>query len=512
MKKLLIGIDAGTSVIKAVAFDLDGAQVAMASRRNSYASLPGGGVEQDMLRTYADTCDVLREVADKACGEVLALAVTGQGDGTWLVDSAGAPVHDGWLWLDARAAQEAKEIEASSGIDTIYGMTGTGVNVCQMRTHMRWMQRHAPDLLERAASAFHCKDWLYYRLTGQRAADPSEACFTFGSFRERAYSEDVFEALGLTALRPLLPPIVDGISQAHSLTGEAATATGLREGTPVVLGYVDVMCCGIGAGLYDPNVDVGLSILGSTGMHQKYVAHPDGIALNENRSGYTMPVPGAGLAQMQTHMAGTLNVDWMLDLALEVLADQGVARSQADLLKGLDDKVLNARPGAVVYHPYISSAGERGPFANPQARASLSGLDQSIGWFDLVRGVYDGIAMAVRDCYGAMGGIPAEIRLCGGAARSVAIRKILASALERPVRTVSQEEAGAIGAVMIAAVQQGIHADIGAASRAWVLPHLRNEVAASNAVWHAPIGEEIHTTNARGDRRGLRCVTANDGA
>ena len=118
----------------------------------------------------------------------LALAVTGQGDGTWLIDANGEPVHDGWLWLDARAAAEAREIEASAGIDTIYRTTATGVNVCQMRTHLRWMKRHAPDLLGRASTAMHCKDWLYFRLTGVRATDPTEGLFSFGDFRTRTYS------------------------------------------------------------------------------------------------------------------------------------------------------------------------------------------------------------------------------------------------------------------------------------------------------------------------------------
>ena len=471
---VLIGIDAGTSVIKAVAFDLAGNEVAAASRPNVYRTLPNGGVEQDMTRTWDDTAAVLLQVTQAVGADrVLALGVTGQGDGTWLIDGDGRPIHDGWLWLDARAAAEARELAASSGINDIYRITGSGVNVCQMRTHLVWMARHAPELLSRAVTALHCKDWLYYRLTGVLATDPTEGVFTFGDFHARDYDASVIDALGLSGYRSLLPPILDGSQQTHGLSTAAAEATGLRAGLPVSLGYVDIMCSALGAGLHDAEARPGFTILGSTGAHMRFAADVSEVNLNADRTGYTMAFPGPAYAQLQTNMAATLNVDWLLGLACEILAAQGVSREPADLLKGLDERVMDARPGAALFHPYISAAGERGPFTEPAARASFTGLDQSTGWFDMVRAVYDGLALAARDCYAVMGPIPGEIRLTGGAARSKALRRILAAALNAPVRTVARQEAGAAGAVMIAGIAEGIFADAAAATEAWVRPLLQ---------------------------------------
>lgn len=477
---LLIGIDAGTSVIKAVAFDLTGRPVGMASQRNSYRTLANGGVEQDMMRTWEDTATVLCDLADKVpnlASRALALGVTGQGDGTWLIDGGGAPVHDGWLWLDARAEAEAREIASSDQIDIIYNHTGAGVNVCQMRTHFAWMKRHAPNLLERAETAFHCKDWLYFNFTGVRATDPTEGVFTFGNFRTRDYSDAVLSALGQTELRRLLPPIVDGARETHPLSASAAEATGLPAGLPVALGYVDIMCTALGAGLYDEAVRPGLTILGSTGVHLRFVPDAVGVSLNADRSGYTMAFPGTAYAQMQTNMAATLNIDWVLGIAVDVLRGEGVTRQLEDLIPSLDERVMAARPGAALFHPYISAAGERGPFAEPRARASLTGLDQSTGWDGLLRAVYDGLALAARDCYAAMGPMPAEVRLSGGAARSTALRRLLAGALGVPVRTVAQDEAGAAGAVMMAGIAQGVFADAEAATEAWVHPLLQEPQA-----------------------------------
>ena len=359
----------------------------------------------------------------------------------------------------------------------IYSITGTGVNICQMRTHLRWMQRHQSELLDRATTAFHCKDWLYFCLTGVRATDPSEGLFTFGDFRTRTYSEDVIESLGLADLSHLVPPIVDGEKSSHSLSTEASQLTGLPQGLPVVLGYVDVICSALGAGIYDPKKQPGLTVLGSTGVHMRFLPSADSVRLNSDRSGYTMVLPSGALSQMQTNMVATINLDWLLDLGRELLASQGLECSRSDLLGGIDDKVLAARPGAALYHPYISSAGERGPFTEPAARASFTGLDQSTSWIDMVRAVYDGIALASRDCYAAMGEIPNEIRLTGGAARSQAMRQILAAVLGSPVRGVDQSEAGAAGAVMIAAVQQGIFDNIAACSKAWIEPLLQEHLA-----------------------------------
>lgn len=482
---VLIGIDAGTSVIKAVAFDLDGQRLGIASRRNSYTTLPNGGVEQDMQRTWDDTAAVLRDLADKVPDlktRAMGIGVTGQGDGTWLIDGEGQPVHNGWLWLDARAADEATQIATGPGKDTIYQATGTGVNVCQMRSHLKWMQAHAPDLLDRAATAFHCKDWLHFKLTGVRATDPTEGVFTFGDFRTRSYSDAVLDALGLEKERHLLPPILDGAVQTHPLSKDAATATGLPEGLPVSLGYVDIICTGMGAGLYDPGAQAGVSVLGSTGAHLRFIPDVANVTLNPDRTGYTLAMPGGALAQFQTNMAATLNIDWMLGLAADMLRSQGVTPQMDALMAGLDAQVMQAPPGAAMYHPYISAAGERGPFTDPAARASLTGLDANTSWAGMMRAVFEGLALATRDCYSAMGQMPAEVRLSGGGVRSKALRQMLAACLGVPVRTVAQEEAGAAGAVMIAGIALGVFENAEAATHAWVRPLLQEPEAPDQAL------------------------------
>jgi erythritol kinase (D-erythritol 1-phosphate-forming) len=167
-----------------------------------------------------------------------------------------------------------------------------------------------------------------------------------------------------------------------------------------------------------------------------------------------------------------LNIDWLLDLARDVLQAQGVVRSRGDVLQGLDSRILDSAPARVLYHPYISLAGERGPFMESSARAMFTGLDVNTNFAEMMRGVFEGLCYASRDCYGAMGDIPAEVRVTGGAARSTALRLMLASTLNAKIRTVLRDESGAAGAAMIAAVQQNLYPDMASCVAEWVDPSL----------------------------------------
>ncbi len=469
---LIVGVDAGTSVIKAVVFAADGTQLAVAGRPNSYDALAGGGVEQDMARTWADTAatlsDLTAQVPDLA-SRIVALAVTAQGDGTWLIDADGAPVGGGLLWLDARAADITEAMIARPDYQSLYAISATGATACQQSSQLAWIKRHQPERLARAATAFHCKDWLYFKLTGVRATDPSEGVFTFGDFRTRQYAPQILDAYDLADRADLLPPMVDGTTTAGALTDAAAAATGLPAGLPVVLGHLDVVCTALGGGLCDPEGRVGASIVGSTGMHMRLATSPDKVRLNPDCSGFTIPFPVPGMyAQNQSNMAATINIDWLLDLARGVLADAGVEASRRDLLEGADARVMAAAPGRMLYHPYISTAGERGPILEPAARASFTGLEPEHGYADMLRAVYEGLAYAARDCFTSMGDVPREIRMAGGAARSGAIRAILAAMLNASVRRCEQAEAGAAGAAMMAAVQQGLYPDMMSCAADWV--------------------------------------------
>lgn len=480
---LIIGVDAGTSFIKAVAFDLDGVQLGTGSVRTRVDHRADGGAEQDMQWTWEAMARALHALAGKVerlAERSAALAITGQGDGTWLVDAHGEPVAPAWLWLDGRSGALTRELRASGVGERVSRITGTGLNASLQSMQLKRLQTLNPQALQRARHALHCKDWLYFKASGVIATDAAEAVFTFGDYRSGRYDERVIELLGLAGCRHLLPPILGDSEQDGRLGDAAAQATGLLPGTPVVLGPMDVPATTLGAGGYCADRQVGCSILGSTGMHARVCASADEVRPLA-QAGYVMrmPVPGSCGAFM-SHMAASLNVDWLLRVVTEAAALTGASPDPAHLLAALEPAVHQARPGSVLFHPFICANGERGPFVDPNARAQFVGLTSGSGIADLARAVYEGIAFAARDCYEAIG-LPDEVRLGGGVARSPAMRQILASVLNRPLRVSSRDEAGAAGAAICAAVVLGHCASHEAAQALWVAPYLAADVTRPDA-------------------------------
>ncbi|MCJ7874147.1 FGGY-family carbohydrate kinase [Phaeobacter sp. J2-8] len=230
----------------------------------------------------------------------------------------------------------------------------------------------------------------------------------------------------------------------------------------------------------------------------------DAVHLNTEGTGYVicLPVPNL-VTQVQTNMAATLNIDWALSLAEDLMSEVGKAPSHADMVARIDGWMARSHPGALVYHPYISEAGERGPFVNADARASLVGLNAGHRFPDVIRAVIEGLGMAARDCYAAMGDMPRELRLTGGAARSAALRRVLAAALNTPVRVSAREEAGAAGCAMMAAVAIGAYDTMDACIADWTTPLLNSPEPPDPDL--VPIYDRLFT-NYRHARSGLAPV------
>lgn len=473
---VFIGLDSGTSVVKAIAFDSRGRQIAVAATANRTTAADLGGVEQDMDDVWRSAAQVIAALGERVPDLALravALAVTAQGDGTWLIDGRGEPVGHAWLWLDGRAGDIVDTLRRDGTVEAVFRTTGTVLSPSLQSAQLLAMRRHAPERLSGAAHALHCKDWLYYKLSGEIGTDPCEGVNTFGNVLTRHYDDAVIERLGLRGERRLLPEIVDGTVHCGRLTPDAARATALPAGLPVVLAPVDYLATAIGAGVLGPGFDIGCSVLGSAGMHLMLLADPT-TATRGPPCGYTVLFPRESTwLRMVSNMATSLNVDWLVGLAADMTERiTGTTVDRRRVLALLDEGAATVEPGGALYHPYISEAGERGPFVEPKARAQFHGLSTRTTFDDLMRAVLEGIVFAARDCYAAMPVRPRELRLAGGAARSAIVRQAMAAAMRARVRRSRHDEAGALGAIVVAAVGLGAFATIDEACAAWVDPHL----------------------------------------
>ena len=244
-----LGVDAGTSVVKAVLLDETGAALVVNGRDLGLQHGEGRPGRAGRGRGARAVGDVVGAVLEQARGRRRRpdlVAVTAQGDGCWLVDADHHPVRPAVSWLDGRAADLVADwTDAGSPKRS----TGSTAPPCSRTPApiLAWLDRHEPDVLDRAESAGYCKDVILGRLTGLRATDPSDSSVPFGDGTGEAYSDEILRLCGLGHRRDLLAPIESPAPQA-AVHADGAALTGLAVGTPVVAGPFDFPACASGRG------------------------------------------------------------------------------------------------------------------------------------------------------------------------------------------------------------------------------------------------------------------------
>lgn len=451
-EKVVIGVDGGTTAVKAVAFDLSGG-----IRATHHESIPvnygkRGEAEQDMEAIWQGVAACLREVrAQCPEDEVVAIGLTGQGDGAWLVDEAGVPTRPAATWLDGRAANRVNEWVSSGKAAKVLETSGTTVFGGLFPVLYEEFKEADPEMIARSATHLYCKDWLRFRLTGERLTDFTEASRTFLNVSTMEYSQDMAETLGMPDALRLLPPIVPSDGPGGVVTEEAAAETGIPAGTPVGVGMIDIAVTG--PGLSAVNDGEGWLILGTTGFVGALL--PNAAARRSQVSMVLATGRGKQVLEFLVPMTGTPNLDWIR----QVLGFGD--RSWDDI----EVEARTALPGSggVVYLPYASPGGERAPFLDTAASASWMGMSLTTPTSQVLRAVYEGVAFSLIECIDTLE-MKGDLVVSGGGFRSKLLCEILADATGQRVIRQEAPEAGARGAAVLALVSAGAAADVAAAA------------------------------------------------
>lgn len=429
----VVGVDAGTSMVKAVRFDAQGRAERTACVPTAVRRPSAGWSEQDMDEVWAAVRQVVRDVAP-ADGVVDAVCVTAQGDGCWLVDADGQPTRPAVLWNDARAAAVVDDWERAGLLQEAFSVTGSYGNAGLAHAQLAWLARCDDPGLAAATTLLSCGSWVYLRLTGERALHESDASNPFLDAVSGEPAQDLCDRLGIGWAVELLPQVLDGRSAPAPLLADVAEQLGLRSGTPVVLGPYDVPATALGVGAVHPGD--GFAVLGTT-LCVGRMADAPGVSRPASGMSLRTGYPDRWLLAYAT-LAGTEVLDWACALL-------GVPTA-GDLVRLATDGTADLHPPLVL--PYLSPAGERAPFRDPLAAGAVLGLRLGHGPADLARGVLEGLSLAVRDCLLAAGGRPASLAVCGGGARSPGWCALLADACGLPVVATEQDQVGALGAVL----------------------------------------------------------------
>ena len=459
---MLLGLDVGTSVLKAALFDREGRECAAVAERMQLADSPVGWSELDGEAVWQTTARVIRALfADGRYQpqQVRGIGVTGVMVGAWLIDADGLLVRPPILWNDARAQDlvDARLADRPTLFSEVFSYSGSMMQLGCTLPVLAWLKANEPETLARARQVLCAKDFIRFRLTGALATDESEAAMAPGSAVDRDFHREPAALLGIVELMPLLAPVRQAETLAGTITDAAAALTGLTAGTPVAVGTGDTGACVLGAGGHMPGQAV--TVLGTTCLNgvlfDEAVYQPEDLGL-------LFIVPGQRWMKTMVNVAGTTVLDWCLtalcpDIAARIQPYEALGRLAEDSPAGAN---------GVVFVPYLSASGVIAPRIEPRARAGFHGLAPHHTRADMVRAVYEGIAYAIRDCYEAIGGAGGSIRLSGGGARSPFWSQMIADVSGYTVEIPEGTQFGAKGAALCAAVAIGDYASIGEACTA----------------------------------------------
>ena len=428
---VVIGVDIGSTSIKAIAFDIHGRKVAAASRPTPMIRTETGG-EYHPDAIFETATAVLAEVGKILGGRPAAgIAATSIGESCVLVDAQGRALVPSIAWFDRRTGHQADAIVRRIDQERIFAITGIGVEFIFTLTKLLWMRAHWPDAIARAQRVLMMADWIAYRLSGVAATDPTLASRTlYYDIRGHRWSDQLLALAGLAADFPA--PLMPCGAPLGPVRPEILAATGLAGAPLVAVGGHDHIVGAIASGLNRPG-----TVVDSVGTAEGVILATTAPlrSLETTRRGY---VQGAIEPGRVYCLAGSLfssggAMDWVRSVT---------GGTDQAALAGAAAKVPPGSHG-VIFLPHLANGPP--PKPDEKARGAFLGLSAATGPADLYRAVVEGVAMQARMMLDGMASLPGvrppqELRLTGGVTRNRLFVEIKAAVFGRRLILVDEPE------------------------------------------------------------------------
>ncbi|MEW5814783.1 MAG: xylulokinase [Spirochaetota bacterium] len=454
MKRYLLSHDLGTSGNKAALFSIEGALVNTFTSGYGTRYFNNNWAEQNPLDWWKGICDSTRGLLKGIDPrEIACVSFSGQMMGCLCVDEAGVPLKNHILYCDQRAVEEERRILSRISARDFYRITGHRASASYSVCKLMWVKNNEPEVYRKTFKMLHAKDYAIFRLTGRMVTDYTDACgTTLLDLDSRTWSEKLIDITGIDGEK--LPELVASTEVVGEVTREAASATGLKMGTPVVAGAGDGMCAGVGAGSVKPGLTY--NYLGSSAWVATTTEKP--IYDEEMRTFvWAHAVPG------YVHPCGTMQTagssySWLKNeiAYAESLKAEQEGTSPYELI---DKEIETSPPGSrgIIFLPYL--LGERTPRWNPDAQGAFIGINLGHKRADIMRSVLEGVSFnlaIIVDIFRKQVPIH-EITVIGGGAKGKIWREILADIYEADILKPNYlEEATSIGAAIIGGVGAGV--------------------------------------------------------
>jgi xylulokinase len=457
-EQVFLGIDVGTSGVKAILVATSGEVVAASTTPLTMATPRPGWAEQDPAAWWQAALASIHAIRRaRPDATVAAVGISGQMHSSVFLDGAGDVIRPALLWCDGRTTAECAEItEKVGGEERLRDLACNPALEGFTLPKVLWLRKHEPEAFARLAKVVLPKDYIRYRLTGVLATDPSDASATLMyDTANLRWSDEILRAVGLTTA--IVPDVGGSAEVLGRITAEAAVVTTLPAGTPVVGGGADNACGAAGVGATTPG-----EVVTSWGTSGTVLAPMSAPRVDPRLRAHTFchVIPGVWYMMGVVLSAGGA-FSWYREQFARELAP-------ADAAKKLDAEAASVGRGAagVTFLPYLQ--GERTPHRDAAARGALLGLSLAHSRAHVTRAVLEGVCFALRDSLTILqelGLSPSNLLLTGGGARSPFLQRLQAEVFGLPVTTVNREEGPAYGAALLAAVGAGAFKDVGDAAR-----------------------------------------------
>lgn len=451
-----LGIDSGTSGIKAIVLDDAGKILGTGYRECNLITPKPGWVEQDPLDWWNACYNAVAEaVAKSGCGKkIVSIAFSGQMQGSTLLGADGEPVDKCMIWMDQRAAAQADMLNSRMNPKDMLDETANYCLPSYWAPKLLWLKENKPEVFERVKKVVFTKDYLRYRMTGEIATEVSDAsCSFLLDMKNRRWSDKMFKITGLP--RDIVHEnLLESQHIAGYLKADLAAEWNLTAGIPVIAGGGDQPAGGVGIGV----VRTGLiaATIGTSGVVFGCCDTP--FIDEQRRAIYSLchSVPGKYCFLGCTLGAGG-SFKWMRDTFFadkkERLDREG--KDVYDYMTSLAERVSPGSEG-LVFLPYLN--GESTPHVDPDARGVFFGLSLRHDLGAMCRSVMEGVTYSLRDTIEILrtfGLKINEVRAMGGGAKSPLWRQMQADIYNASVVTMNIEEGPAAGAAIMAAVGAG---------------------------------------------------------
>jgi len=453
----LLGIDVGTGGTRALVINERGQLISSATEGHEpFASPQIGWAEQHPADWWRACGQAVREALSRAKlrgSQIACVGLSGQMHGAVMLDQHNQVVRPTLIWCDQRTEQQSRELTEKIGADRIIQLTCNPALTNFTLTKFLWVRENEPQHWSQVRSVMLPKDYVRFRLTGERATDMADASGTLLlDVAHRHWSPEMLQAAAIE--EKLLPTLYESPAICGKISAEGAAATGLQLGAPVVAGAGDQAAGAVGMGIVRPG-----AVSATIGTSGVVFAATDRPVLDPKGRLHTFchAIPGRWHVMGVTQAAG-LSLRWFRD-RFGTGGDSSMTGSMDDPYDSLTAEAATVPAGCdgLLWAPYLM--GERTPYLDPQARAALVGLTASHTRAHVIRAILEGVAFSLRDTltiFGEMNVPVRNIRLGGGGARSPVWRQIQADVYEQGVEIVEAEEGAAYGAAILAGVGAGV--------------------------------------------------------